>query len=354
MLSIEQKITGAIALNIYNGGSIMNENIKKDMGELMNSLGEAWKGALISAGFITGIFDILDTKDPTPIEKLIKDTGFDKEKLQVWLYSMEFINLIQSDESGYLLTSKGSLLNKKSDIKDLYGLMQLTQFYMQAALQAKDTFKPGESLDKLSEGKISRDYQPRVSDNFSAALVHYLNDKDINGTDTLMDIGCGRGSFLRYINRMIPDLQMTGMDSNLFAIQKGKEDINKLNISNKIKLIVGDVTADLGDIKENSYDWITAINVFHFIKPENRIALIENMIRIAKKGVIMTQVVIETTLLSATANPLMFLLWNDYTGFFKENDLHSINEDLKKKYKQYTFDFKSIMQGNSFILSVIK
>ena len=143
----------------------MDEITKKNMKEIVESLGEAWKGLLITAGYISNLFNILSPETPIKIDELVKLTGFDTRKLENWLYYMEYCEILQNSDTGYLLTPKGSLIHKDSPVKDITGMLQITEFYMNAVLNASKTFLPNNSLDKLNEGKISRNYQPKVSDN---------------------------------------------------------------------------------------------------------------------------------------------------------------------------------------------
>ena len=169
-----------------------------------------------------------------------------------------------------------------------------------------------------------------------------------------MDVGSGHGTFLISLYRTIAGIKLTGIDSNLFAIERGKNGINSCGMGDRINLLVGDITEDLPEIESSSYDWVTFINVFHVIPKQFRETVIDEMIRIARKGVIMTQTVIEKTELSRSANSLMNLLWNDFTGFFKEKELNEINSKIIKKYPSYKCESTTIMQGNSNLFTVLK
>jgi len=332
----------------------MDEQNRIIIKEIMDLLSITWEGVAITAGINAGIYDELSIEKPKSISEIASAKHYDEIKLDKWFYFMENAGIVRKKDDKYTLTQKGYFFSKNSPFKDIIGMFHLNQFYMQASVDSVETFKKGFSLDKLSEGKISRDYQPRVSDNFSDAIIEYIKQYDLQNTDTLLDIGCGRGNFLRNISASIPDIKLTGLDSNLFAIENGKKEINALKLSDRIKLLVGDITEDLGEFEDNSYDWCTAINVFHFIHPEKRMDMIENMLRIARKGVLMSQVVVEKTAASRSADTLMTLLWNDYTGFFRQSELDELNMNLKKKYKNCTFKMEPVMIGNSNLLVVLK
>lgn len=332
----------------------MTESDQRAMGEIMGLLGQTWKGLLVNAGVGTGLFEELNTDTPVSLEDLARKIKFDEQKLESWLYYVGNEGYVLHNDCGYMLSDKGKVLTRSFPSKDLIGLLGLTDYYMNAALNAKDTFLKDHSMEKLSAGKITRNYQPRVTDKFSEALISVLRDYGISNGDSLLDVGCGKGSFIRNVSIALPDIQLTGVDSNLFAIERGKKENADLGLSDRVKLVVGDVTEDLGDFDDLSCDWSTAINLFHFIPVDKRYGVIQNMLRIARKGIFVTEVAVEATPLSRAANPLMFLLWDDFSGFFKQDEIDVLNDRLKQEYGNYKFQVHEIMHGNSSLLVIRK
>lgn len=333
----------------------MSDDMRANMGELINTLSETWKGILLSAGLTSGIFELLDEKRPVTLDELVKKLKFDRVKLDNWLYFMVGAGILERSEGGgYLLTSRGLLFSPHSPIKDLMGLVHLTEFYMEAGLNASRTFQSGSCLEKLSEGKVSRSYQPKVSDNFSHALVEHFREVHMGEGDSLLDIGCGNGSFLRNLFKQLPGVRFAGVDSNLFAIEKGKRANREIGVEKSIELLVGDITSDLEDFEDGSYDWLTCINIFHFIPPERRRYVIDHMMRIARKGVFLTEVEVEKTPLSYSANALMFLLWEDFTGFFRSVECNALNIWIKEEHRGYSIRQYDIMKGNSNLLVLLR
>ena len=131
---------------------------------------------------------------------------------------MECSGYVSQTEKKYTLTSKGRFLTPASPAREIFGLANLTEYYAAAAIQAKESFFLNKSLDRLSEGRISRDYQPKVSDNFSTVLFSNFREHSMIPGDSLLDVGCGNASFLRNLIKFMPDLHLSGVDSNLFAI----------------------------------------------------------------------------------------------------------------------------------------
>jgi ubiquinone/menaquinone biosynthesis C-methylase UbiE len=322
--------------------------------ETIDLLAQTWTGVVMSAGISAGIFDTLNIDMAISAPDIAQKLKYNLVKVENWLNFMELYGFLSQEKEGYKLTEKGFLLTEKSKIKELTGLLQLTDFYMNAAIHAKDTFKTNDSLDKISDGKITGTYQPKVSDNFSISLIEMLHRYHITTSDTLLDIGCGSGTFLRMVTTKIPDIKVTGLEANLFVIERGKKLNLELGLSNRIVLMAGDINKDLADIPNNSYDWVTAINIFHFIPEEKRMVMVDNMLRIAKKGILATQTICESTPLAGSANVLMFLLWNDFTGFFRKAQLDIFNKTLHVKYQNHIFEMTQIMHGQSNLLAILK
>jgi ubiquinone/menaquinone biosynthesis C-methylase UbiE len=250
------------------------------------------------------------------------------------------------------LTPKGVLFTESSPLKDLLGLFQITDYFMQSALNSRENFKPDNSQDSLTKGALSNEYQAKVTDNLSRAILEIFKKYNVGANDSLLDFGCGNGNLLRALFKALPRMKLKGVDLNMHAIEKGKSENVIQGI--KIDLVNGDVINDFDSFPDNSHDWVTGINLFHFIKMDSRMPVIDNMIRLSKKGIFFTETIIESSMMSAGANPLMSLLWNDFTGFFKKDEADKLNDELKTKYVDYTFDMVPIIQGTSNIIILKK
>jgi ubiquinone/menaquinone biosynthesis C-methylase UbiE len=328
--------------------------MKQDMAKLIDIVASTYEGIALSAGINAGILERLNLETPVDSQTIAKDCGYDPDKVEKWLYFAEQAGFLTAKGGGYLLSQNGFLLTHNSPIKDLTALYNAINFLLKASYDSRETFMSKKSLDQLSEGKISRDYQPNVSDGLSALIVNYFHEHQVRAGDTLLDVGCGSGSFLRLLNQALPDVSLNGVDSNLFAIELGKKDNIRLGLQDRIRLLVGDATSDMSEFVTGSYDWVTAINLFHFIPPENRFQLVEEMVRIAKKGVFMTEVIIELSPVVASSNPLMKLLWNDFTGFFTMKEADELNQKIESCFRKYHVQKIPIMQGTTYLVIIQK
>ncbi|MBN1410795.1 MAG: methyltransferase domain-containing protein [Spirochaetales bacterium] len=332
----------------------MDDKTKKDLQEISNLIGEGWKTVAIIAGINAGIYNSLNTTTGLTLDEIAQKNKCDPSKLEKWLYYMESIGIVKVERKKYTLTGKGNILSDASPFKELQGMFQLTDFFMESANKARETFQKGLSLDKLTEGRLSSMYQPRVSDIISLGLVDFLKQYNIGGQDSLLDFGCGNGYLLRALQKHLPDVRFTGIDKNLFSIEKGKKEIMELGLTEHIRLLVGDVTENMEDFDDKSYDWSIGINLFHFVPVADRNRVIDNMVRICRKGAFFTEGIIEASPISAGANALTPLLWGDYSGIFKMEEAVQLNKTLEKKYRNFSVKVVNTLQGTSNLVIMLR
>jgi ubiquinone/menaquinone biosynthesis C-methylase UbiE len=313
-----------------------------------------WKGLAVAAGHIAGLFDALSPDSPISVPDLAKRKGYDLDKVRKWATFAAGVGIVEEKDGKLTLSPKGRLFSAATGIKDVLAFIEETSYFAKAAAAADATFKQNQSLDKLSDGKISKDYQPKVSDNLSAVLIERFKAQGMAPGDHVLDVGCGAGAFIRSLYKEMPDLYFSGIDINLFAIEKGKKENMALGMADKIKMIVGDMLEDLSAFPDESEDWVLAINVLHFTPEDKRNGLIENLVRIARKGAIFNTVRLDTSLINLAGDPLLHLLWNDYAGFYSKKALDALMADLPKRYHRHEIQTEPVMQGNSQLISVLK
>lgn len=333
----------------------MGDDIKTYVSEILDITGETYKGLCIAAGHISGLFNLLRVDSSITVADMAKQKDYDVEKVRRWVHFAAGIDIVKVDPGERVtLTTKGLLLTTASPVKDVLAFVDGLQFLIKATDQAELTFRKGQSFDKLSDGKVSRDYQPRVSDNFSAALIDHIKKFSIQDTDVLFDVGCGNGSFLRSACKALPNNRFVGMDLNLFAIEKAKRENLALGLTERIKMLVGDMVEDLDEIPDNTYDWVTAVNILHFVPVDMRDAVIRNIVRIARKGAFFNLCTTDSNMIALTANCLMSILWNDFTGFYTDSEAEKFFSELPLQYRNLEIRSTDMMQGTSKLVSLLK
>jgi len=129
-------------------------------------------------------------------------------------------------------------------------------------------FKAPQNIDydKYWEKRNDLNYSKRFD-----SIIYF-----IEGNSTLLDIGCGDGSFLKYLKEK-KGIQGEGIDISEIAIKKASE--------KGVKCYKDDITSNNFKLTKN-YDYIILSEVIeHIIKPED---LINKLIPFFNKGIIIT------------------------------------------------------------------
>src|ERR1035437_1648898 len=126
-----------------------------------------------------------------------------------------------------------------------------------------------ENLDLMLEEKDRKN-------KYSAQLYHYVaNHIDIKGKD-ILEVGCGRGGGLSYINRYLKPKTVTGVDLNSKAIEFCRKNYSGKNNT----FIQGN--AQLLKFESNSFDVV--INVESSHRYNNMSKFLEEVHRVLKPG----------------------------------------------------------------------
>jgi ubiquinone/menaquinone biosynthesis C-methylase UbiE len=115
------------------------------------------------------------------------------------------------------------------------------------------------------------------------------------------------------VARTCPGISATGIDINIHTLELGKRRNTDAGLQDQIELQVGDVM-ELSLFRDNSFDWVSAINVFHFLPVNKRERLVQEMIRISRYGIFFNQVNVNN-LQTIAVDVLLATLFSDYAGF---------------------------------------
>ena len=89
----------------------------------------------------------------------------------------------------------------------------------------------------------------------------------------VLDIGCGKGFMLYDLHRLIPGIEVRGIDISQYAIDKSVEDIKPyLNVGNAKNL----------PYNNNSFDLVISINTIHNFEQSNCIQALKEIERVSK------------------------------------------------------------------------
>ncbi len=317
------------------------EEVKKYSAELLSMLVQGAIGLNTIQGIELGFFDWIPTGRPVTAQELSGQLGYDISKVERWLRFAVTYGYIAKSDGGYILSTKGSLLRRGTPTPDLLGLHHMFSFFTKAIQYSKDAYLKGVGLDSITQGKISRDYIPRVASQLSKASAEFFKWSGLSTGHTILDLGCGDGSVLREIVKTCPGVSATGVDMNIHTLELGKRRNAESGLQDQIDLLAGDVT-DMTRFKDHAFDWVYAINVFHFLPFNKREKFIRDMIRISRYGIFFNQV-IANNIQTISVDVLLATLFTDFTGFFTEAEA----DDLIKEVGVRHHTFLPIIQGES-------
>jgi ubiquinone/menaquinone biosynthesis C-methylase UbiE len=322
------------------------DEVKKYSAELMTMLIQGSIGLATIQGIELGFFDWIPANRPITSQELSGQLGYDISKVDRWLRFATAYGYIAKVDNGYLLTTKGTLLRRGTPTPDLLGLHHMFSYFMKAVQHSKDSYQKGIGLDSISQGKISRDYIPRVASHLSKSSAEFFTWAGLSPGHTILDLGCGDGSVLRETVRTCPGISARGIDMNVHTLELGKRKNAEVGLQDQIDLQAGDIT-DLSRYHDDAFDWVYAINVFHFLPLNKRERLLKDMIRISRYGVFFNQVIVNT-IQTLTVDVLVATLFTDYTGFFTEAEADAIINQAGIRHHTST----PIIQGESRIVAM--
>ena len=93
--------------------------------------------------------------------------------------------------------------------------------------------------------------------------------------EKILDIGCGKGFLLYDFTKVVPGIEVYGIDISEYAIQNSKEEIGpSLQVSNCTNL----------PFEDNYFDYVYSINTFHNLHNEDLEKALNEMNRVSKSN----------------------------------------------------------------------
>ncbi len=173
------------------------ENIKKNSAELMHMLIQGTVALSTIQGIELGFFDWIPLDKAVTAQELSGQMGFDISKVERWLRFAAANGYVAHADGGYTLTAKGSLIRRGTPAPDLLGLHHMFSYFTKAVQYSRDAYQKCVGLDSITQGKISRDYIPKVASQLSRTAAEFFKWAGLSTGHTILDLGCGDGSVLR-------------------------------------------------------------------------------------------------------------------------------------------------------------
>ena len=99
-------------------------------------------------------------------------------------------------------------------------------------------------------------YHPRF---WQMVIPDFQKQYGLTAKSRVLDVGCGKGFMLYDLTRLIPGIQVRGIDISTYAIDHAKEEVKPfLETGNARKL----------PFKDHSFDLVIAVNTIHNLPPQ--------------------------------------------------------------------------------------
>ena len=102
---------------------------------------------------------------------------------------------------------------------------------------------------------------------------------NLNSNSSILDVGCAKGFMLYDMQRLIPGIQLAGLDVSEYAIQHAKEEVKDI-------VAVGD--ARKLPYEDNSFDVVISITTLHNLEVDELAVALQEVERTARKGSFIT------------------------------------------------------------------
>jgi len=101
----------------------------------------------------------------------------------------------------------------------------------------------------------------------------------LDSNSSVLDVGCAKGFMLYDMQRLIPGIQLAGVDVSEYAIQHAKEEVKDL-------VAVGD--ARKLPYEDNSFDVVISITTLHNLEVDELAVALQEVERVARNGSFIT------------------------------------------------------------------
>ena len=102
---------------------------------------------------------------------------------------------------------------------------------------------------------------------------------NLTSNSKILDIGCAKGFMLYDFQKIIPGIEVAGVDISKYAIDNSKEEVRKyIQVSSALKL----------PFEDNSFDLVISINTLHNLSKDDIKIAIKEINRVSKKDAFIT------------------------------------------------------------------
>jgi len=247
------------------GGHLDQSKVEAFAGRIFEMLNVSARAMFVSMGQKTGLFAVMSRLPPSTSRQIAEAAGLDERYVREWLGGMVVGRVVDYDPSGgtYALPPEHALVLNARDATRMAGHVQHLPHLFAAEPAILKCFREGGGLPwaehpasgcvPVGEADSDATLLQRITAS-APGLVDRLKD----GIDAA-DFGCGNGHTLNVMARAFPRSRFTAYDLLPDLIATGRDEAEKLGLSNA-RFVVQDMTAlDLRD----AYDLIMVFDVVH-------------------------------------------------------------------------------------------
>lgn len=225
------------------------------------------------------IFELIGEGDQ-PLDELARHLGARPETLARLLNAAVALNLLETEDGNVYRvarSARSSLLPSAGEaylgdwIRNLAYLNVTMTNLDQAVLQSGPTVDPlthlGTDPDQTREFTLAMHNYAAL---YGTELAHYL---DTTGCQSLLDLGCGPGTYAFYLGMKNPELRLYLLDFP-GVLQVTKEVQARYSLKNEVRYVPADAVQD--NIS-GQYDLILVSNTLHQLGPQASSALVKRL-----------------------------------------------------------------------------
>jgi SAM-dependent methyltransferase len=232
------------------------------------------------------IFELIGEADK-PLDELARQSGAKPETLARLLNAGVVLNLLETTEGATYRAAplaRSVLLPGAGEAYLGDWIRNLSYFNLAMADLDQAVLKSAPTVDPLThlgtDAARTREFALAMHDYaaiYGRELAHYL---DTTGCRSLLDLGCGPGTYAFYLGMKNPELQLHLLDFP-GVLQVAKEVQGRYALPNEVHYVAADA---LKDEISGQYDLILVSNTLHQLGPDASVALLKRLYKSVKPG----------------------------------------------------------------------
>ena len=120
-----------------------------------------------------------------------------------------------------------------------------------------------------------------IPNRWKPVAENLIKDYNLDNSSKILDVGCGKGFLLFEIKKLLPDIEICGIDSSKYALENSKEEISNFLKYGKAQ--------DKLNFDNKYFDLVFSLGTLHNLKLSELKFSINELSRIGKKQYIMVE-----------------------------------------------------------------